>query len=99
MKKEIFARGPISCGMHVTDKFYNDYKQGIWSEKVIFDMPNHVISVVGWGVENDVEYWIVRNSWGTQWGENGFFRINMHHGSLGIGHSACYWGVPSQNKP
>jgi cathepsin X len=99
MKKEIFARGPLTCGMHVTNKFYNEYKSGIWSEELIFAPGNHAISVVGWGKEGKTEYWIVRNSWGTQFGENGYFRINMHKGSLGIGHELCYWAVPTLNRP
>lgn len=100
MKKEIYARGPITCGMFATDRFYNDYKGGIWKGKGIHAFTNHAISVVGWGKdESEGEYWIVRNSWGTWWGENGFFRITMHGNNLRIGESNCYWAVPSTNKP
>lgn len=37
----------------------------------------HALRVVGWGVENGTAYWIVANSWGSKWGENGFFRLAM----------------------
>lgn len=47
-------------------------------------MINHEIAVVGWGKENGTEYWIGRNSWGTYWGEYGFFRIRLDKYNLGI---------------
>ena len=54
---------------------------------------DHNVVVSGWGVENDAPYWIVRNSWGTWWGEHGWFRISMGRNMLGI-ESACDWAVP-----
>lgn len=58
MKKEIFLRGPISCGIYSTPAFH-DYKTGIYFEKDYPSISNHIISVVGWGKNSDgVEYWI-----------------------------------------
>lgn len=100
MQKEIYARGPISCGIDSTDKIYEEYKNGIWSEKKFETALNHYVSVVGWGKDpTKGDYWIVRNSWGTAWGEEGFFRIVMEGGNLGLGVNPCSWAVPTLNKP
>lgn len=100
IKKEVFARGPISCGMFVTEKFETSYTTGIYREKTLSPIPNHYVSVVGWGDDKITgeEYWIVRNSWGSHFGESGYFRISIHHGDLGIGEYQCFWGVPSESK-
>jgi len=83
MKQQIYSYGPIGGGIDATDSL-EKYTGGIYSEKKRIPILNHEISIVGWGVESGVEYWIVRNSWGSYWGENGFFRIKMHEDNLGI---------------
>ena len=93
MKAEIYARGPISCGIKNTEKLEN-YTGGVFSESAWFNSPTHEVSVVGWGVSDEgQEFWIARNSYGTYWGENGFFRIDMHKNNLGI-NKHCIWAVP-----
>eukprot|EP00479_Gromia_sphaerica_P003505 TRINITY_DN14090_c0_g1_i1.p1 TRINITY_DN14090_c0_g1~~TRINITY_DN14090_c0_g1_i1.p1 ORF type:complete len:111 (+),score=11.73 TRINITY_DN14090_c0_g1_i1:40-372(+) len=94
MKAEVFKRGPIGCGIHST-KGLEAYKGGIYEEKLDPNeiKMNHEVSVVGWGVQGGTEYWIVRNSWGTYFGENGFFNIVMHDDSrnLGIERGCVFW--------
>jgi len=94
--KEIYARGPIGCGLEVTSKFLA-YSGGVYSEK-LHRPPriNHEVSLVGWGRDDATgkRFWVGRNSWGTYWGEMGFFKIEMGDGNNNGIENACVWAVP-----
>jgi len=91
MMKEIYARGPIACGVDAMPLL--NYEQGIATGEG--EGIDHVVSVVGWGKDDKTgtQYWIVRNSWGEFWGEMGYFRVAF--GALNI-EDQCSWAVPGE---
>mmetsp|Transcript_82642 Transcript_82642/g.162069 ORF Transcript_82642/g.162069 Transcript_82642/m.162069 type:complete len:351 (-) Transcript_82642:100-1152(-) len=96
MKAEIFQRGPITCGMQSTRRF-RQYLGGVFEEELEHEPRlTHQVSLTGWGGgdDGDAEHWVGRNSWGTYWGEGGWFRIRMHSRNLGV-ERECDWAVPS----
>lgn len=86
---EIYARGPVSAYIDAT--CIEEYTGGINMYDTCTRKINHAIALLGWGTENGTDYWIGRNSWGTYWGEHGFFRIvrgGRYQPKEG------YWAVP-----
>ena len=75
IKSDILANGPLNTGMMVYQDFF-DYKSGIYVHHDEFPFPvgGHTVVILGWGTE-DLNYWICQNSWGPNWGEDGYFRI------------------------
>jgi len=74
-KETLFTEGPIEAAFEVYDDFMS-YDGGVYRRTSDELLGGHAVKVVGWGTDTDgTEYWIVANSWNTNWGENGFFRI------------------------
>ena len=66
--------GPIYAGITAWTDLFN-YKRGVYvtSQDATAD-GGHAVSVLGWGTADQTEYWVLANSWGTGWGERGYFR-------------------------
>ena len=76
IRKEIYKWGPCTSGMMVYQDFIDWDGQGIYEYDGISDkIGGHAIVLMGWGEQNGKKYWIVRNSWGVEWGDEGYFKI------------------------
>jgi cathepsin X len=93
MMDEIYSNGPIACGINAEDIV--EYTGGVHDAPRKPKMINHIISIVGWGYDKDIDkqYWIIRNSWGSYWGEMGFMRLVLGDNQLGI-EKTCAYAIP-----
>jgi cathepsin H len=94
LQRIVATVGPVSVAFQVVDDF-RLYKRGIYSSDQCKAGPkdvNHAVLIVGYGTEPDVgrPYWIVKNSWGTDWGEDGYFKIARGRNMCGIATCASY---------
>lgn len=92
MMQHIYQHGPIACSI-ATPKDFHNYTEGIYHDKTGAKRTTHAISIVGYGEENGVKYWLGRNSWGENWGESGFFRVVRGINNIAV-ESSCSFGVP-----
>ncbi|XP_051991838.1 cathepsin S, ortholog 1 [Xyrauchen texanus] len=83
--------GPVSVGINAKLASFQRYRSGIYNDpKCSSKLVNHAVLVVGYGSENGQDYWLVKNSWGTAWGEKGFIRMARNKNQCGISRFAIY---------
>lgn len=83
IQKEIMQRGPVGASFTVYSDFPS-YKSGVYQAHSRDVLSGHAVKILGWGSENAVPYWLCANSWNTEWGEDGFFRILRGSNHCGI---------------
>lgn len=68
--------GPLIGVIEITEKFVF-YKKGVFKNSACkrYDNADHAIIIAGFGEDNGQKYWLVKNSWGADWGENGYARV------------------------
>ena len=95
MMYEIYKNGPIACGINAEQIL--EYTGGVLDVPRKLKTINHIISIVGWGYDEtiDKQYWIIRNSWGSYWGEMGFMRLVLGDNQLGI-EKSCAYSIPEK---
>ncbi|XP_060520313.1 cathepsin B [Cylas formicarius] len=92
IEAEISKNGPVEAAFEVYEDLLN-YKSGVYQHVSGKALGGHAVRILGWGVENNVPYWIIANSWNTDWGDNGTFKMLRGEDHLGI-ESAIVAGLP-----
>ncbi|KAH7671962.1 Actinidain protein [Dioscorea alata] len=78
--KKAAAHQPISVAIDSSSDDFRFYGSGIYKGSCGTKL-DHGVTLVGYGSENGDDYWIIKNSWGTKWGENGYVRIQRNSGT------------------
>ena len=83
MKDWLYETGPLSVALNADPLMW--YDSGIIDDDSCDPSAlDHGVTLVGYGTDGGVDYWLVKNSWGSGWGESGYFRIVRGKGMCGI---------------
>jgi len=83
--------GPISIAVDASHSF-QFYSRGVFDDRGCGTSLDHAINIVGFGTDTTTgkDYWIVRNSWGTSWGESGYIRVIRNKNMCGLALDSVY---------
>lgn len=89
--KAAVSKQPVSVAIAANDIM--SYTSGIFDNKDCGTGLNHGVLLVGYGSEDGEEYWIVKNSWGDNWGENGYIRMAINYDTTGTNGTSGMCGI------
>ena len=87
--KAIVSQQPVSVAIQANLTSFRLYSQGVYSDEECGDELDHGVLIIGYGTQNGSDYWVIKNSWGLDWGENGYMKmlrnyVNSSSGLCGI---------------
>jgi len=99
--REIWKYGPVTSGMRVYEDLFDWDGTGVYQWDGTAPLTGgHAVVIMGWGTLNGVKYWQVRNTWGAEWGDGGYFRIlrGENHCELEVNVLVGYPDIPLASR-
>lgn len=92
LQEAIAKTGPVAVAIDADPITFQMYRKGVYESSSCSPTEiNHAVLAVGYGVEKDKEYWLVKNSWGENWGDDGYIKIARNKNNMcGITTQASY---------
>ena len=93
LKVAIAKHGPISVGIDASHKSLSFYSKGVYYEEDCNNTPDgldHAVLAVGYGEMNGEKFWLVKNSWSTYWGNDGYVLMAQKDNNCGVATSATF---------
>ncbi|KAK9514359.1 hypothetical protein VZT92_027832 [Zoarces viviparus] len=91
LKEAIATIGPISVAIDATRPTFAFYRSGVYDDTSCSQKVNHGVLAVGYGTLKEGDYWLVKNSWDTKFGDQGYIRMARNkRNQCGIAEYGCY---------
>ncbi|XP_072924891.1 cathepsin K-like isoform X2 [Hemitrygon akajei] len=79
LAKKVAKLGPLCVAIDASCHSFQYYSQGVYYEPNCNQYGvNHAVLLIGYGTEENGQYWLVKNSWGTAWGDNGYIKMSRN---------------------
>lgn len=84
MKQQLASKGPMCSAVEVDPFHFLFYKEGVYDYQKEYHRLNHAVLLTAYHDDQEIPYWVIKNSWGTSWGENGYMRMAIKDQGEGV---------------